>query len=211
MRASRTQNVALLPFLDGELFLSGQHQPLGTRSLQWHTAGWRRCYSNSRCGRWPWFSSPWSPRTTSWLLPHAAVVGGGTRFVLSPVSTTQGNIQDREAQGAWSTQLIGEGRWKRADEKKLSVWMCGVSWRAVSTGGDAGSLDTRCTVLLTKNSPCMVLRHCKCGGDHGSYWAVGLAPYPVAYRLAISHHVLPSCHLLQAALCHKPGAYHAHE
>lgn len=117
VRASRTQNVALLPFLDGELFLSGQHQPLGTISLQWHTAGWHRCYSNSGCGRWPWFSSPWFPRTTNWLLLHAAVVGGGTRFVLSPVSTTWDNTQDREAQRVWSTQLIGEGRWKRVDEK----------------------------------------------------------------------------------------------
>lgn len=78
-----------LPFPAGELFLSGQHHPLVTRSLQWHTAGWHQCYSNSRCGRWPWFSSPWSSRTTSWLLPHAVVAGGGTQFGLLPVSTGQ--------------------------------------------------------------------------------------------------------------------------
>lgn len=80
------ESTCLLPFPDGELFLSCQHQLLGTRSLQWHTAGWRQCYSNSGCDRWPWFSLPWSPRTTCWLLPHAAAAGGGTQFGLSPVT-----------------------------------------------------------------------------------------------------------------------------
>lgn len=113
VRALGTRSTGLLPFPDGELFLSGQRQPLGTRSLQWHTAGWHRCYSSSGCGRWPWFSSPWSPRTTSWLLPHAAVAGGGTQFGLSPVSKhSTGSARDRKAQVVWSTQqLFGKAGW----------------------------------------------------------------------------------------------------
>lgn len=103
------------------------------------------------------------------------------------VITCKHNTQDREAQGAWSTQLIGEGRWNRVDEKELFVWVCG---RAVCAGLDRGSLDTRCTVLLTKGSESWVTLSVE--ETTGSYWAVGLALYAVAYRLATSHHVLPS-------------------
>lgn len=53
--------------------------------------------------------------------------------------------------------------------------MCGLSWGA---GVDTGSLDTRCTVLLTKDSPCMVLSHCKCRGDHWESLSCGIGSLP---------------------------------
>lgn len=195
MTASGTQNVGLLPFPDGELFLSGQHQPLGTRSLQWRTAGWHRCYSNSGCGRWPWFSSPWSPRTTSWLLPHAAVAGGGTRFGLSPVSTAQAALE-----------MIGRHRWPGL----LSSYLGKAGGRGLRKGSDSYECPGgQCVQVwtqehLTPGAQCCSIRtlpawpwaSVSIEETIRSYWAVGLAPYPVAHRLVTSHHALPPCHLL---------------